>query len=130
MAILIVGHDGAYKSNNHGNHFGVTELLLTGSHLSHLLFFLFYRNKSRFFPNQNYRNWQDSIKSMYISVSMHKVYNVNDYWWFLDSTKRLEQFFGILRSMRGDDLIFSLLGLRDRMADAATVGHIYAENPQ
>jgi hypothetical protein len=27
-------------------------------------------------------------------------------------------------------LNFTLLGLRDRMADATTIGHIYAENPQ
>jgi hypothetical protein len=67
---------------------------------------------------------------MYISVTMHKMCNVNNYWWFLDSTKRLEQFFGILCSMRGGDLNFALIGLRDRMADATTIGHIYAENPQ
>jgi hypothetical protein len=60
---------------------------------------------------------------------MHKMNNIPDYWWFLDSTKRLEQFFGILRSMIGGDLNFTLLGLRDRMVDATTIGHIYAENP-
>lgn len=67
---------------------------------------------------------------MYISVTMHKINNVDHYWWFLDSTKQLEQFFGILQLMRGGDLNFSLLGLRDRMSDATTIGHIYAENPE
>ncbi len=40
MAILIVGHDGAYKSNQHGNHFSITDLLVTGSTLSNLFFFV------------------------------------------------------------------------------------------
>lgn len=129
MAILIIGHDGVYKSKDQGNHYSITELLVAGSTLSHLLFYLFRRNKSKFLPSQNYRNWQDTIKSMYVSVTMHKTNNIANYWWFLDITKHLEQFFGILRSMRGGDLNFTLIGLRDRMVDATTIGHIYAENP-
>jgi hypothetical protein len=65
---------------------------------------------------------------MYVSVTMHKANNIANYWWFLDITKHLEQFFGILRSMRGWDLNFTLLGLSDRMVDATTIGHLYAEN--
>lgn len=34
-----------------------------------------------------------------------------------------------LLSMRGWDLNLTLLGLSDRMVDATTIGHIYAENP-
>jgi len=61
---------------------------------------------------------------------MHKYHKVNDYYWFLDSTKRLEQFFGILRSMVRGDLNFSVLGLKNRMGDAATIAQIYAEHPE
>jgi hypothetical protein len=31
--------------------------------------------------------------------------------------------------MRGWDLNLTLLGLSDRMVDATTIGHLYAENP-
>jgi len=92
MVILIIGHDGAFKSNDHMNHFSVSQLLVTGSTLAHLLFTVYRMNKSHFLAPQNYRNWQDSIKSMFCSVTMHKYHKVDDYYWFLDSTKRLEQF--------------------------------------
>ncbi len=32
--------------------------------------------------------------------------------------------------MRGGDLNFTLLDLRDRTVDATTIGHMYAQNPQ
>jgi hypothetical protein len=47
---------------------------------------------------------------MFVSVTMHKHHGVTNYHWFLDSSKRLEQYFGILRSMRGGDLNFNVQG--------------------
>ena len=128
MVILIIGHDGAFKSNDHINHFCVSQSLVTCSTLAHLLFTVYWMNKSNFLAPQNYRNWQDSIKSMFCSVAMHKYHKVNDYYWFLDSTKRLKQFFGILRLMVRGDLNFSVLGLKNRVGDAATIAQIYAEH--
>ena len=52
------------------------------------------------------------------------------YYWFQDSTKRLEQLFGILRSMRRGNLNFDALDLRDRIVDSCGIAQIYAKNPE
>ena len=85
MVILIIRHDGAFKSNDHMNHFSVSQLLVTGCTLTHLLFTVYQMNKSNFCSTK-LRNWQDSIKSMFCLVIMHRYHKVNDYYWFLDSS--------------------------------------------
>jgi len=130
MAVLIIGHETAYKGSEIKPHLSITELLTFASMLSHLLFTAYRLSTTAFLANQNYRHWQDTIKSLYVSVAMHKIHNIHNYWWFLDSSKRLEQFFGILRSMIGGDLNFNVAGLKERMADAAAIARIYAQKPE
>ena len=131
MAVLIIGHEGAYKDNDPKEpHLSLSELLTFASILSHLLFVCHRRRRTNFLPNQNYRNWQDQIKSMFVSVTMHKHHGVINYHWFLDSSKRLEQYFGILRSMRGGDLNFNVQGLKERMIDATGIARVYASHPE
>ena len=67
---------------------------------------------------------------MFISVTLAKVEGVTDFWWFLNTSKRIEEMFGIVRSMRRGDMSFDALGLRDRVADAGLVDYIYEQKPE
>ena len=51
---LIIGHEG--RALEDGEHLSVSEYLTRCSCLSHLLFFLFCQNKTKFLAAQNYRN--------------------------------------------------------------------------
>jgi len=130
MAVLIIGHETAYKSDEIKPHLSISHLLTVASMLSHLLFTCIRLKALGFLAPQNYRNWQDTIKSMFVSVAMHRFHNITNYYWFLDSSKRLEQFFGRLRSIQGGDLNFNVAGLKERTADAAGIARIYAEHPE
>ena len=128
MCAMIIGHEG--QADEEGNHLSVSEYLAVCSRLSHLLFFLFRRNKTAFCAAQNYRNWQDTIKNMFVNVSVAKKHGVKHFWFFLNTNKRLEQLFGILRSLRRSNLNFSCLDLRDRLGDAVLIQWIYSEYPE
>ena len=128
MCASIVGHLGDVAEE--GNHLSVSGYLTVLSKMAHLLFVLYWRNRTSFIPAQNYRNWQEMIKNMYISVTQAKVNGVTDFWWFLNTNKRIEQFFGILRSLRRGNMNFDALDLRNRVADATLVQWIYAQRPE
>ena len=71
MCALIIGHDGG--ANEDGAHLSVSEYLERCSRLSHMLFFLFRHNKTSFCAAQNYRNWQDTIKNMFVNVALANI---------------------------------------------------------
>ena len=119
MCVSIVGHYDNVQEE--GNHLSISEYLTMLSELAHVLFFLFRRNKTDFIATQNYRNWQEMIKNMFISVTLAKVNGVKHFYWFLNTNKKIEEFFGILRSMRKGNLNFDCLDLRNRAADAGLV---------
>ena len=128
MCTMIIGHEGA--ASEEGVHLSVSEYLTVCSRLSHLLFFLFRRNKTRFCAAQNYRNWQDTVKNMFVTVSVAKKNGVKNFYFFLNTNKALEQLFGILRSMRQGTMNFDCLDLRDRIGDAGLIQWIYSEHPE
>ena len=128
LVALIVGHKGALDEE--GDHMAVEQLLQTASKLSFLLFFLFRKHKSELFPNQHYRNTQDTIKNMYCCITLSKHHRIFDFIWFLNTTKRLEQLFGILRSMEGGNLNFDCLGLQQRIGEASIISQIYSRHPE
>ena len=51
------------------------------------------------------------MKNMFVAVSIDKLRGIEDYIFFLNTSKRLEQLFGITRSMVDGDLNFDCLGL-------------------
>ena len=55
---------------------------------------------------------------------------IKDFFFFLNTNKRLEQLFGIGRSTRGGNLNFDCLDLRDRLADAVLIQWIYSKHPE
>ena len=100
MVVLIAGDTRDYKGKEE-KRLSVSELLTVASMISRLLFVVIRHNKngSKFLPLQNYRNWQDTIKKLCIVVTLHKIHGIEEFWWFLNTNKRLEQLFGILRLM-------------------------------
>ena len=67
---------------------------------------------------------------MFVNVFLSKKHGVKHFWFFLNTNKRLEQLFGILRSLRRGMLNFDCLDLRDRIGDAGLIQWIYSEYPQ
>jgi hypothetical protein len=128
MCASIVGHGDDISTA--GNHMSISEYLTALSELGHLLFILYRRQRTNFIAAQNYRNWQEMIKSMFISVTLAKANNISDWYWFLDTNKRIEQFFGIVRSLRGGDMNFDVSGLKYRVGDASLIDWIYAQHPE
>ena len=113
----------------------VSQLALSTAHpkaskFSFLLFFLFRKHKTDYIPAQHYRNCQDTVKNMYIAVAIAIHEGVVHYIFFHNSTKRLEQLFGILRSMIGGDLNFDCVGLQQRLGTASQIAQIYARHPE
>jgi len=51
-------------------------------------------------------------------------------WWFLNTTKRLEQLFGVLRSQRNGNLNFDCLDLRDRLATCVGISQVLSRHPE
>ena len=128
MCALIIGHDGGALED--GDHLSVSEYLVRCSRLSHLLFFLFCKNKTKVLAAQNFRNWQDTIKNMFLSVTLGKLRGVDHFYFFHNTNNRLEQLFGILRSMINGNMNFDCLDLQDRIADATLVQWIYTQHPE
>ena len=124
----VVGHEDDIDTE--GNHLSVSGYLTVLSKLAHVLFFLFRRNRTDFIAAQNYRNWQEMIKNMYISVTKAKKSGVTDFYWFLNTSKRIEQFFGIMRSFKGGHVNFDTLDLRNRAADATLCNWVYGLHPE
>ena len=128
MCVSIVGHyEGAEEE---GNHLSISGYLTMLSELAHVLFFLFRRHKTDFVAAQNYRIWQEMIKNMFVSVTLAKVNGIEHFYWFLNTNKKIEEFFGILRSMHRGDLNFDCLDLRNRAADAGLVQWVYGMHPE
>ena len=67
---------------------------------------------------------------MFISVTKAKLSGVEDFYWFLNTSKKIEEFFGIMRSFAGGNPNFDSLELRNRAGDAATCDWIYGEHPE
>jgi hypothetical protein len=128
MCNLIIGHEGGIEEEK--DHMSIEMLLCEASKLSHMLFFMYRMHRTNFIPNQNYRNWQDTIKNLFVVVTIAKHEGMDDIWWFLNTSKRLEQLFGILRSQRNGNLNFDCLDLRDRIGTSVGISQVFARHPE
>ena len=67
---------------------------------------------------------------MFVNVSIAKKHGIIFFWLFLNTNKRLEELFGILRSLRRGNLNLECLDLRDRLGNAVLIQWIYTEYPE
>ena len=92
------------NNNIDNDHLSLSSLSIIVSELSHLLIEFHRESKGQFLSPQNYRNWQDRIKSIFFLVAVQKCNNINKHWNRMNNTNRLEQLFGIISSMEGGDM--------------------------
>jgi predicted component of type VI protein secretion system len=66
---------------------------------------------------------------MFVSVVVAKLNDIDEFCFFMNSSKRLEQLFGIVRSFQGGNMNFDVLGLRDRLADSCAIAAVCNKHP-
>ncbi|KAJ6453283.1 hypothetical protein C8R47DRAFT_1181269 [Mycena vitilis] len=102
------------------------EHLSAAAHLA-----LFRRDGKHFMASLLYTDIMIIIKNVYFCVAKAKVDDpLGKFWLILLGTDRLEQLFGILRTMIGNDANCDMLQIRDRLRGTAEVSAILAKYPQ
>ncbi|KAG5634895.1 hypothetical protein H0H81_000401 [Sphagnurus paluster] len=103
-------------------------------HLSaaaHLALALFRLAGKKFIPTNLYIDLMIMIKNAIISIAKAKIDDLDgEFWIILLGTDRLEELFGILRTMVGNDANLDILQLTSRLAGTTEVSNILAKYPQ
>lgn len=107
----------------------VSEHLTNLATMSFLLFAIFRECDTAFIAAQNYHNLQSVIKAKFMSVAKCLHFQINEYFIFLDSDDRLENFFGHLRALAGVGRNFDLLQLEERVTILCRLMWIYSRHP-
>ena len=92
--------------------------------------FLFRENPTKFFPAQHYRNCHNTVNDMFMSVAMAKSHGIDKFLFFLNTSKPLEQMYGIVCSMKGGNVNFDFLGLTQHVGTAGGLSQVYARHPE
>jgi hypothetical protein len=110
----------------------LSEQLVHLSAAAHLMLALFAEDKTctKLMPTQLYIDIMIMIKNVYFCVAKTKVDNPSgSFWIILLGTDRLEELFGILRTMVGNDANLDILQLGDRITNTMEVSAIFAKYP-
>jgi hypothetical protein len=103
-------------------------------HLSaaaHLALALYKLAGKDFIPTNLYIDVMIMIKNVLFSVAKAKIDDLDgEFWIILLGTDRLEELFGILRTMVGNDANLDILQLVSRLAGTTEVSNILAKYPQ
>ncbi|PPR05743.1 hypothetical protein CVT26_008496 [Gymnopilus dilepis] len=103
-------------------------------HLSaaaHLALALFRQGGKHTLPTQLYSDVMIMVKNIYFCVAKAKADNPTDSFWItLLGTDRLEELFGILRTMVGSDANVDVLQLAERLGGTTEVSNIFAKHPE
>ena len=103
-------------------------------HLSaaaHLAMILFKLAAKKFIPTNLYIDLMIMIKNVFFCVAKAKIDDPDgEFWLILLGTDRLEELFGILRTMVGNDTNLDILQLVSRLSGTTEVANILAKYPQ
>jgi hypothetical protein len=103
-------------------------------HLSaaaHLAMILYRSAGKEFIPTNLYVDLMIMIKNVIFCVAKAKVEDPEgEFWIILLGTDRLEELFGILRTMVGNDANLDILQLVSRLSGTTEVANILAKYPQ
>ena len=103
-------------------------------HLSaaaHLAIILYRLGGKEFIPTNLYIDLMIMIKNVLFCVAKAKIDNPDgEFWIILLGTDRLEELFGILRTMVGNDANLDILQLVSRLSGTTEVANILAKYPQ
>ena len=103
-------------------------------HLSaaaHLAMILFKLAAKKFIPTNLYIDLMIMIKNVFFCVAKAKIDDPDgEFWLILLGTDRLEELFGILRTMVGNDTNLDILQLVSHLSGTTEVANILAKYPQ
>ncbi|KAJ7142001.1 hypothetical protein C8R46DRAFT_1317489, partial [Mycena filopes] len=110
--------------------YSLSEQLEHLSAAAHLALALFHRDGKHFMASLLYTNIMIIIKNVFFCVAKAKVDDpLGKFWLILLGTDRLEELFGILRTMVGNDANCDVLQLLDRLRGTIEVSTIMAKRP-
>ncbi len=110
----------------------LSEQLKHLSSAAHMVLALFVEEcaKTKLMPSQLYLDVQIMIKNVFFCVAKAQVDDPEGHFWLvLLGTDRLEELFGIVRTMVGNDANVDVLQLGDRVTNATEVSTIFARYP-
>ncbi|KDR66334.1 hypothetical protein GALMADRAFT_80973, partial [Galerina marginata CBS 339.88] len=108
----------------------LSEQLKHLSAAAHLYLLLFRHSGKNFIPTNLYVDLMIMIKNVYFCVAKAKVDNPQgSFWIILLGTDRLEELFGILRTMVGNDVNLDILQLAERISGTTEVANIFVKYP-
>ena len=111
----------------------LTEYMQILSTLMHINLVCYRVNGTKFIPAQNYQNQMRLYRSQYWSMALAKTYGYKYYFPFLDSGDRLEEGFGLVRTLSGgasgtgDGM--DALQCVERLGGVNQCNTVYARNP-
>lgn len=98
---------------------------------AHLCLLLYHRAGKDFLPTELYADIMIMIKNVYFCVAKAKVDNPNSsFHIILLGTDCLEELFGILRTMVGNNVNVDILQLSERLSETTEVSNILAKHPE
>jgi hypothetical protein len=96
-----------------------------------LALILYRLDQKEFIPTKLYADLMIMIKNVIFCIAKAKIDDPNgEFWIILLGTDRLEELFGILRTMVGNDANLDILQLASRLAGTTEVSNILAKYPQ
>ncbi len=108
----------------------LTEQLEHLSAASHLAFILYYTSGKEFMPTLLYQDLAIMVKNVFFCVAKAKVDDPEGKFYIvLLGTDRLEELFGILRTMIGNDANLDIYQLASRLTGTTQVSNILAKYP-
>ncbi|KAJ6449137.1 hypothetical protein C8R45DRAFT_947588 [Mycena sanguinolenta] len=110
--------------------FTLSEQLEHLSAAAHLTLILYHDGGKKALPTLLYTDIMLMIKNVYFCVAKAKVDDPDgNFWLILLGTDRLEQLFGILRTMIGSDRNLDILQLVERITETTECANIFAKYP-
>jgi hypothetical protein len=107
----------------------ISQHLTSLSKLSHILLVVYRRRGTSFCPAQTYENIQSFVVAHYKSVAQQKAEGAHEYYIFQDSDDRLENYFGVMRTLVAAQRGFDMLMAEDRIGATSEIARIYEDNP-
>jgi hypothetical protein len=110
----------------------LSEQLVHLSAAAHLVLSLFAEDgtRTKLMPTQLYIDIMIMIKNVYFCIAKAKVDDPEGLFWIiLLGTDRLEELFGLLRTMVGSDSNLDMLQLGERITNTVEVSTIFAKYP-
>jgi hypothetical protein len=107
----------------------ISQHLTNLSKLSHILLVVYRRRGTPFCPAQTYENIQPFVVAHYKSVAQQKAEGAHEYFIFQDSDDRLENYFGVMRTLVAAQPGFDMLMAEDRIGATPEIAQICEDNP-